>query len=267
MTRYHALFVLAIVLFATGCKKDDDTTTDLPEEFSLDWFYKTIETITVEVAYEVGAEPYIIWPNGSRNVWTITEQNIEALFANRPLPVDVIVPSDYSGMTSMPNQNKDTYTLQEIIDYAEDLRVGTNTETDGNIFLLFLDGYFTQNDTTRQNVLGVNIVGTTITAIFKPVVDAAGGNILTSGRKQFIEQSTIVHELGHALGLVNNGVPLTSQHHDSDNGAHCTNTDCVMYYLNEGPDELMGFVQNYFSTGELIIFGPECIADCERFMP
>ena len=35
-----------------------------------------------------------------------------------------------------------------------------------------------------------------------------------SPRFTCVEQSTIVHEIGHAIGLVNNGVPATTAHHD-----------------------------------------------------
>ncbi len=195
------------------------------------------------------------------------EANLEALFANRPEPLDVVVPTSRDEMAVLPNQNKDGYTLQDVLDLAEQVRVGENTRTDGNIFLLFLDGYYQEDDTNRTNVLGINIVGTTVTAIFKPVVQSSGGSVLNLNERQYVEQATVIHEMGHALGLVNNGVPITSQHHDSDHGAHCTNTDCVMYFQNEGAGATADFIRNYFNNGNTVIFGSECIFDCESFFP
>jgi hypothetical protein len=83
----------------------------------------------------------------------------------------------------------------------------------------------------------------------------------------FIEQATLVHEFGHAMGLVNNGVPLTSSHQDTQKGHHCINTNCVMYWQNEGVSDLKEFVQSYMTTGSLVMFGPECLKDASSYRP
>lgn len=268
MKQPKILWILALAtIWLAGCKKDDDNNNNLKEEFSVDWFYQQMKTIQVEVAYEEGAEPFMSRFNANDDLWALTRNNLEALFSGRPEPIEVNTPLSLNEMTSIPNQNKDSYTLQDIVDYSKNLRVGTNTQTDGNIFILFLDGFYQEDDTNRTNVLGVNIVGTTITAIFKPVVTSSGGTLLSPNQHRLVEQTTIIHELGHALGLVNNGVQLTSQHHDADHGAHCTNTDCVMYFQNEGSGAMANFVQSYLGTGTTILFGPECIADCEAYFP
>lgn len=251
--------VVVLMLSLAGCKKDDDNGGD---DFSVDIFYKTMETLTVEVAYEPDAQPYL--NEMGSNLWLITEENMEALFANRPQPIDVLVPASYNQMQQIPDQSGTGFTISRILSIAEAYRQGDNTATDGNIFVLFLDGYYEEDGQQNTNVLGVNIVGTTVTAIFKPVV--VGAAFFDTQRK-FIEQTVIVHELGHALGLVNNGVPLTSEHHDEPNGAHCTNTDCVMYYQNEGQGSVASFIQQFTGSGNRVVFGPECIADCEAFMP
>lgn len=255
----HLLFVLFLAIVAAGCK--DDTQVD---QFSVDWFYQDIATITVEVAYEPNAIPFTSSTSLGYYPWDLTEENIEALFANRPSPLDVLVPADLAAMNQIPDQNKDSYTLQEIKDIADTYRIGTNTRTDGSVFLLYLDGYYNDGDGEVPGVLGLNIVGTTITAIFKPVVASTSP---FSRVQTFVEQTTIIHELGHALGLVNNGVPTTSDHHDEPHGAHCTNTDCVMYYQNEGSSALIDFAQQMTTTGSKVVFGAECIADTEAYLP
>ncbi len=100
--------------------------------------------------------------------------------------------------------------------------------------------------------------------MFKEVV--AGSSAAALVRK-FVEQSTIVHEMGHAFGLVNNGVPMTTSHQDSAHGAHCTNQDCVMYYLNEGAGDLKTFVQNYLISGQTVMYGSECLNDTRSYKP
>lgn len=256
----HLLFAILLATFAYGCKDD---TNDV-ERFSVDWFYQDMTTITVEVAYEPNAAPFTSSLFLGYYPWDITEENIEALFVNRPTPMDVLVPAELSAMQQIPDQGKSSYTLQEIKDIADNNRIGDNTTTDGYVYLLFLDGYYNDGEEVLPSVLGLNIVGTTITAIFKPVVASTS----PSSRVQtFVEQTTIVHELGHALGLVNNGVPTTSDHHDEPNGAHCTNTDCVMYYQNEGASALVTFAQQMTTTGSKVVFGAECIADTEAYLP
>ena len=82
------------------------------------------------------------------------------------------------------------------------------------------------SDGIQPGTIGVSLTGTTVIAIFKDVIESSG--VRSDGIvPKFIEQSTIVHELGHALGLVNNGVSISSDHHDADNGAHCINDICV----------------------------------------
>ncbi len=71
-----------------------------------------------------------------------------------------------------------------------------------------------------------------VIAMFKDVI-ASTNSLTNPNTSRYVEQSTIVHEVAHAIGLVNNGISLTSAHQDSPHGAHCTNDRCVMYYTNE----------------------------------
>jgi hypothetical protein len=80
---------------------------------------------------------------------------------------------------------------------------------------------------------------------------------------RFVEQSTMIHELAHAIGLVDNGVPLAAAHRDPDHGAHCDDDRCVMYYLNEGASDAAAFVQQRVLTGNTILFDDSCLADVD----
>ena len=90
-------------------------------------------------------------------------------------------------------------------------------------------------------MIGFSINDTPIIAVFKDVVVTSGGPAV----QKFVEQSTLVHEMGHALGFVNNGVPLASSHQDSVHGAHTVNSNCIMYWLNEGASDMAAFVQQF----------------------
>ena len=67
------------------------------------------------------------------------------------------------------------------------------------------------------------------------------------------------HEFGHILGLVNNGTPVQSDHHDTANGAHCDVEDCLMYWQAETSGGL-GDLVGMSSPPPL---DPQCIDDLQ----
>ncbi len=125
-----------------------------------------------------------------------------------------------------------------------------------------MSGVFADDSGPRAGVLGVSLGNTGIIVMFKDVVESTGGPGLDN-IERYVEQSTMIHELGHAIGLVNNGVPTTSDHHDSEHGAHCRNDDCVMYWLNEGASDMAAFVQRSVLSGNTILFDDACLADVD----
>ena len=48
----------------------------------------------------------------------------------------------------------------------------------------------------------------------------------------YIESSTVLHELGHLMGLTDNGIAMVEPHKDEGNGDHCDQPDCIMYAYN-----------------------------------
>jgi len=245
-----------VIFLFSACRKDDVSDS------SVDLFYKNMTSVELEVAYEEGANPYTINLSGE-NVWKFTELNIESLFIRRPVALDVIIPDGLGEMTIIPDQNKAGYTVDNILGLANHYRKSEGDEITGNIFILFLDGYFIQDDTLRENIMGIHITGTTVIAVFKPLISSMFIGIAV---KEFTEQSVVIHEIGHTLGLVNHGLPMVTPHHDAAHKAHCTNSDCVMYWANEGID-ISFFVQNYLGTNKKLIFGQECVADVTAYMP
>ncbi len=250
---------ISLFIFST-CRKDDTPPAEVP---LVDLFYKNMRTLSLDVAYEPGAEPFLETISGAET-WRFTERNIEILFSERPVELDVFVPYQLADMTLIPNQNKNDFTANDIRNIATRHQKITGTEEDGALFVVFLNGSFRQQNTTSENVIGVHLNNSNIIAIFKPLVMASG---VSRTVREFVEQSVVIHEIGHAIGLVENGIPLTSSHHDEDNPAHCTNQDCVMFWQNEISFTMTSFVQNFRDGVETLIFGQECVDDVRNYFP
>ena len=247
------LFAITILLSFTlaGCNGEEQEI-EPAEDFVSD-FYSNARSLEITVAYEQGAEPYTKY--NTFDSWNVCDTNINSLFSSKNIPVSV--PKTLDDMTNLGRLEQNNYTRENIVQLAAALQPNENKGPQKNIVLLFLDGFYIQDGMAENRILGINLDGTPTIAIFKPVIESASE---IRAEKALIEQSTIVHEIGHAIGLVNKGVQTTTDHHDAANGAHCTNEDCVMYWLNGGV-EIQQFITPFLLNGNVELFGKQCIQD------
>jgi hypothetical protein len=71
----------------------------------------------------------------------------------------------------------------------------------------------------------------------------------------------LIHEFGHAVGLVDNGIPMVEPHGDQQHRGHCNDDECVMFWLNEGASDLRKYVEDYVADGDAVLFDDACLAD------
>lgn len=239
-------FVDAVLLAFTlcACGGDGESTPSL--------YSKSVTELVFEIDYEQGAEPFTGTIVGIGDAWSLFERNIEALFSDAPK--QLTIPNTLEQMEGLGALEGEDYTTAAILDIAAKHRSVQDSKTRRSFYILYLDGYFNDNGTQRKDVIGVSIGTTSVIAMFKPVISGAA---LSS----FVEQMTLIHEFGHAAGLVDNGIPAIADHHDTAHGAHCKNTGCVMYYLNEGIVDLVEFAQRIKQTGSVVVFGKDCLDD------
>jgi predicted Zn-dependent protease len=243
-------FLLVIGFAQFSCRKDVPEAS--PDRF-VDNLYGHTNKLELIIAYEQGADPYLNF--GGFDNWRITDYNLNQLLATQNIPVKV--PHVLDSMKNLGVLAQNNYTRQNIIDIAADVQRYSNKDSVKGIVLLFLNGYLIKDGVIETRVLGLTIDGSAVVAIFKPVISASSSK---EAEKNMVEQSTITHEIGHVLGLVNNGVPPTSPHHDQANGSHCSNASCVMYWKN-GAGEVVQYIDQFTTGQDITLFGEQCMAD------
>lgn len=204
----------------------DYSHTRSPGESARDFLSdEEFTSLTVEIDYVEGLAP--------------TREALDSLrvFLERRLhkPDGISVTLD----DSIASPGGGPYSADEVRD-LEGTHRDTYTEgSDLAAYYLFLDGRYEQ-----QNVLGIAYYNTSM-AIFEQVIRDNSGS---PGQPStaVIEASSVRHEMGHVLGLVNSGTPMQGDqggprdHHDEDHGAHCTEEGTLMYYQVETTD----FIEN-----------------------
>jgi hypothetical protein len=230
-----------------GCGSDDQDAESWASLFS-----PQVTEVAIEVDYQVGAQPFTGDVANFGDLWQLFRANAEALFSAAPkiLAVDS-APEQMQPIDGIVGQD---FAVDQLLALADQHRDERDSATRRTFYVLFLDGYLAREAQRQPTVLGVSIGDTGVIAMFKPVIDAVA-------TARFVEQTTLVHEFGHAAGLVDNGLAMTRPHQDADHGAHCDNSDCVMHYLNEGAKDLVGFVRRVVKTESTVLFDGPCLDD------
>ena len=94
------------------------------------------------------------------------------------------------------------------------------------LHILYLYG----QDEENGNVKGLAMDGTVI--IFMPYKLVGAPETPVEPRpttRDFFERSILIHEMGHVLGLVDNGLPMQRDHSHPDDPIHSSNKESVMW--------------------------------------
>ena len=105
--------------------------------------------------------------------------------------------------------------------------------------IIFLDGA-SDRDTDESVILGTAYRNTSF-VMYEETLHSFSDSAFEPNRK-VLESTVILHEFGHLLGLVNVGTPLVEEHQDIENGAHCINENCLMYYQAENASKIGQFI-------------------------
>ena len=117
-------------------------------------------------------------------------------------------------------------TLQEIIDIEKANRTAFANGKELAVYILYTNGYYVED-----HMLGYAYLNTSAVLFGRNLDD--NSNKFKKLNRTDLESRILQHEVCHLLGLVNIGSLLQSSHKDDDHGKHCSNRQCLMYYLTD----------------------------------
>jgi len=262
--KWFFLFFISTVLSCSNSTIEDFVSRERAPDEQIDIaqsiFSDSIMEMELHIFYEPGAEPYTGNIGITANdTWDVMKESTSALFSTHTAR-SIIIPDSLVDMNPIAEQSKNQWTFNELKSLGDSLAPNLNVDAKINMSLIFLNGNYEGSTST----LGIHLGGTHYAFIFKDIVQSVGGD---GGSQRYVEQATAVHELGHALGLVNNGLPMASPHEDADHRAHTSNSDGVMYWAVESSNSILTQILDSINSGTLNLFGSESLADARAHHP
>jgi len=191
--------------------------TSFPGEFAADFLRRTRFTkLLVEIDYPVGYAP-------SNAAMNLLEDRLSAR-CDKPGGVTVIA-DDAIPLSEFP-ATSDISDVEALENTYRDNFADSNTQT-AVLYILYVKGKSSLGGGPNTQVLGLTYHGSSI-VLFVDVADQGSDLEVTT---EEVEGEAIVHEAGHALGLVNGGCPMVVPHEDVVHSGHDASDTSCMYWL------------------------------------
>jgi len=215
--------LLLMVGLAAGCRKETTTTTapggpnttldkQSTGQSARSMLSASAYTVlNIDIQYTPGMKPQ------DQSVTNLV--NFLNTYLNKPGGINVT-------QTPVASMGAATVALQDIVNYENTNRRIYTTGNSIAVWILFADA-----DYSVKDVAGVSFWNTSI-SIFEKTIQAKTGGLGQASRVK-VESGTLMHEMGHLLGLVNLGTPMVKPHEDAAHVSHCSNTSCLMYYATQ----------------------------------
>lgn len=127
---------------------------------------------------------------------------------------------------AMPASSKAQLTINDLAEMEKKHRTAFTYGSTITVHVLITDAAYSNDD-----IFATSYWNTSYCLFGKTIAENSGGFGQIS--RQQLMATLLEHEFGHLLGLVDQGSPMQQQHKDAANGAHCSNTKCLMYYAIE----------------------------------
>lgn len=239
---------LLITVIQTGCIKiiASDENLMLPEDFHDRRFGTSAKdflsdeqytSLRVEIQYMPGFAP-------DEKAFTNLHQFLYT-HLNKPEGITIRTKE----ITAVPNK---TLAKEGIISIERKNRFAYTSGKQLALYILYTNGEFTDS-----KILGAAYRNTSA-VIFGKAIKKNSNKIGKPDRTK-LETTVLLHEMGHLLGLVNEGSLMEKDHSDHNKASHCKNKKCLMYYGIE--------IENRFGVllkKDIPTLDDDCLADLRR---
>ncbi len=176
-------------------------------------------------------------------------------------PGGIMVITDETDVPSADayGDNDGVWTFSELQQLARERANISLRNGEIDIHTMWLDGVY-----ENENVLGV-AWGQRFLAMFADRI-AQTCNVPAVGTVlcPLAEATIWTHEIGHVIGLVDNGIPMVNDHRDPDHGKHDVSDESVMYWTYDGVGVMDVLQARILGNNEEVIpWGAECLNDLE----
>jgi predicted Zn-dependent protease len=199
---------------------------------------ETFERLVVQVQYAEGFRPTA---GGLQRI-----EDFLAARVNKPGGIEIRV--DDAPLTVEPREE---WSAADVRALEAEHRTLFTEGTMVAAYMVFLDGEYAAG----ANVLGIAYNNTSMALFAETIRQHSGGALQPS--HAVVEGTVANHEIGHILGLVNNGSDMQSPHQDEENGHHCDNDGCLMFWAVRTTD----FIANLL--GGMPDLDQNCIDDLQ----
>jgi hypothetical protein len=210
----HTLVCLAALAGAAityGCSAGTRTTVLHPGLEATSFLTSSVPAMVIEVTPVDGRVP----DAGALELLVFRASQHCAKPGGIQLVVDPVVPA-----TAPVGTAGVVRSLADLEAFAAAHRRLAGDATTAVLYIEYVDGTFEGTARTLGASFGPDAI-----AVFKDQIVASFPDAPGSA-----ESRVLVHELGHELGLVNEGAPMVVPHEDPLHPAHCVNPSCVMFW-------------------------------------
>lgn len=202
-------------------------------------------SLIIEVAYVEGFEP-------SFEALEELESFLET-YTHKPEGISIV-------KTAVEVSDNGPYSVSEVADLEKKFRTHFNEGDRLAVYIFFANGISTEDTDNTAQEEGLVTLGTAYRNTSMVLYEQTLRNTSNARRvsKKEITSATLQHEFGHLFGLVDNGSPAQSDHHDPESKAHCNVSGCLMSAVVEFGDGMAQYVKTRNKSSQILD------AECHR---
>jgi hypothetical protein len=223
-------------------------------------FSKAVTSVTIEIDYAPGAEPYVGTLKDFGDPWQLFQANALAIFDGKKT---LSFPRTLAKMEALPDVTAKSFSNQDLLAIAAAHRTEQQYSDAVAFYVVFVNGFWIdESGAERKDILGVSVADTGVIGIFKPAITTPVASTIPP--PQLVEQLALIHQLAHAVGFVDNGVPVGASnraHVDTANAHHCANQQCALSFPLESAVGANAYASSFIRSAGAVLIGQECLSD------